>query len=250
MNAADFAAGKTETVAVLQPTTVYALAAPSTPETVKVGVLERLENGEALTDREVKQLISLAKEEGKKGVEPKARAEAKATFTGIDAAKSDENIWGVEPVNPNHEATGPEVEVEKDPLAAAIHAVKILSANDLADFNRWYRDAYQVAPGPEAIDGDTVPGDDPNQLTLAPEPAPEQDEVDIEDDPIIVMWRSLKINPQKYARHWVVNGAPEVVPWQEHHVTAETVRPWREAYRAAPHDRQEAIRRWLEKQQL
>jgi hypothetical protein len=125
MNAADFAAGKTETVAVLQPTTVYALAAPSTPDTVKVGVLERLENGEAVTDREVKQLISLAKEEGKKVVEPKARAEAKATFTGIVTAKSEDNIWGVEPLNPDHEAAGPEVEVERDPLAAAIHAVKI-----------------------------------------------------------------------------------------------------------------------------
>jgi Protein of unknown function (DUF3102) len=49
MNAAEWAAGKAETVSVLQPTTVYALAAPSTPDTVKVGVLKRLESGEAIS---------------------------------------------------------------------------------------------------------------------------------------------------------------------------------------------------------
>jgi len=248
MGAAEWAAGKTETVAVLQPTTVYALAAPSTPDTVKVGVLERLENGEAVTDREVKQLIAQAKDERKEAADPKAQPSAETKFTGIVAAESGDNIWGVEPVNPDHEATGPEVEVERDPLATAIHAVKILSADDLADFNRWYHDTYQVAAGPEAIDADAVPGDDLNQLTPPQIHAAEQDEVDIEKDPLIDMWQNFKINPKKYASYWVANGAPEVVPWKwEHHITAETVRPWREAYSAAPPERQQAVRWWLEK---
>jgi len=41
MAAAEWAAGKTEIVSVLQPTTVYALAAPSTPDTVKADLLAK-----------------------------------------------------------------------------------------------------------------------------------------------------------------------------------------------------------------
>jgi hypothetical protein len=247
MNAANFAAGKTETVSVLQPTTVYALAAPSTPDAVKTGVLERLEKGEAVTDREVKQLIAHAKDERKEAADPKAQPAAETKFTGIVAAESGDNIWHVEPVNPDHEATAPAVEVERDPLAAAIHAVKILSADDLADFDRWYRDAYQVAADPEAIDGDAVPGDDVNQLTPPQTHAPEQDEVDIEDDPLITMWRGFKVRSQESACYWVVNGAPEVVPWNELSAITDRLAPWRVDYRAAPPERQQAIRLWLEK---
>ena len=60
-----------EIVSVLQPTTVYALAAQSTPDTVKTDLLERLENGEAVTDREVKKLISQHKEEMKEAAASK-----------------------------------------------------------------------------------------------------------------------------------------------------------------------------------
>jgi Protein of unknown function (DUF3102) len=248
MGAAEWAAGKTETVAVLQPTTVYALAAPSTPDAVKIGVLERLENGEAVTDREVKRLIAQAKDERKEAADPKAQPAVEPKFTGIVTAKSEDNIWLVEPVNTDQEPAVPEVEVEKDPLTAAIHAVKTLSADDLADFNRWYRDAYQAAAGSEAIDGDAVPGDDLNQLTPPQIHAPEQDEVDIEDDALIAMWRSLKKNPKIYVSYWVAHGAPEVVTWKwDHHVTADTIRPWQEAYSAASPERQQAIRLWLEK---
>jgi ATPase subunit of ABC transporter with duplicated ATPase domains len=74
MVAAEWAAGKTATVSVLQPTTVYALGAPSTPETVKVGVLERLESGEAVSDREVKSLIIQAKAERKAAEEERRQA--------------------------------------------------------------------------------------------------------------------------------------------------------------------------------
>src|ERR1051325_11356239 len=61
MSVAAFAAGKTETVSVLQPTTVYALAAPSTPDAIKSEVLKALDKGEAITDRDIKQLIAREK---------------------------------------------------------------------------------------------------------------------------------------------------------------------------------------------
>jgi hypothetical protein len=147
MNAAAWAAGKTETVSVLQPTTIYALAAPSTPDTVKVGVLERLKNGEAVTDPEVKQLIARAKAEKKQTGETKARTEAKANFTGPVTAKPEANVWLVEPINTDDKPAAPAVEVENDPLAAAIHAVEMLSTDDRLIFDQWYRDAFQVVPG-------------------------------------------------------------------------------------------------------
>jgi hypothetical protein len=249
MNAAAWAAGKTEIVSVLQPTTIYALAAPSTPDTVKVGVLERLKNGEAVTDPEVKQLIAQAKAEKKQTDETKARYEAEAKFTDPVTGKPEANVWLVEPIKTDDKPDAPAVEVENDPLATAIHAVEMLSTNDRAAFDRWYHHAHQVAPGPEAIDGDVVVCDDPNQLTLAPEHASEHDAVDVEDDPLIAMWRNLKVNPQKWGRIWVLDGAPAEVSSSEHFRVTESLAPWRDAYRHAPPERRETIRRWLEQQQ-
>ena len=181
MAAAEWAAGKTETVSVLQPTTLYALAAPSTPDTVKVGLLERLENGEGITDREVKQLIARAKEEKKEATEAKARVKAEAKLIGAAGAegKPEANVWLVEPINTDHEPSVLEGQVETrsevDPLAIAIRAVEMLSRNDRAEFDRWYRNTYQVASAGEVTDGDTRLCDNPDQLTLALEHAPEQD---------------------------------------------------------------------------
>ena len=280
MNAAEWAAGKTEIVSVLQPTTVYALAAPSTPDTVKVGLLERLENSEAITDTEVKQLIAIAKAEKREAGEAKTRAEVEGKFAGRITGKP-------APINTDHEPAAPEVQVvthsEVEPLAAAIHAVETLSEDDRAVFDRWYHDTHQVAPVREVIDGDTVLYDDPDQSTLAleeapkqdgvevgevieddtvspdddpekaltsPERVPEPDVVEVEEDPIITMWLDLKPNSQQGGRAWVLSGAPAVVPWQEHHIIAERLKPLREAYGIAPPERQETIRRWLEMQRL
>jgi hypothetical protein len=64
------------------------------------------------------------------------------------------------------------------------------------------------------------------------------------------MWLDFKPNSQKANGEWVLSGAPAVVPWDEHHVVADHLKPWREAYRDAPPERQETIRRWLEQQRL
>jgi len=270
MGAAEWAAGKTEIVSVLQPTTVYALAAPSTPDTIKASLFERLEKGEAVTDNEVKQLI--ARQKGKK----KHVDEAK--FTGATTAKPEDHIWLVEPIKTDQEPAAPEVVVETDPLVVAIHAVESLSGDERAAFDRWYHDACPPVPGLETTDSDIVPSDDPSQSTLALERVLEQDEakvrkvvensndqekssstpervfepdvVEVQDDPLVVMWRDFKLNTKKCGRAWVLDGGPAEVSWDEQFLVKERLAPWRDAFRAAPPDRQESIRRWLEAQRI
>jgi hypothetical protein len=53
--------GKYETVSVLQPRSLYLLAAPSTPEPVKQQVVDRLAGGEVISDRAVKEMVDDAK---------------------------------------------------------------------------------------------------------------------------------------------------------------------------------------------
>jgi Protein of unknown function (DUF3102) len=54
-------AGKCETVSVLQPKTLYLLAAPSTPEPVRQEIIERFDAGEVVSDRTVKEMVDDAK---------------------------------------------------------------------------------------------------------------------------------------------------------------------------------------------
>jgi Protein of unknown function (DUF3102) len=54
---------KHDTVSVLQDSTLYLLAAPSTPPLIKQEVVDRLNRGEVLPDRSVKRMIRAAKDE-------------------------------------------------------------------------------------------------------------------------------------------------------------------------------------------
>ena len=112
----------------------------------------------------------------------------------------------------------------------------MLSSDDLGDFHSWYRLAYAVRPDPQPS------GDD---IVL---PVPRDDALDVEDDLLIADWRSLKQNPQKCCREWVLNGAPAEPTSAEHFQITERLAPWRNAYCAATPERQESIRRWLERQ--
>jgi len=62
MQVAEVFAGKTDTVSVLEPTTLYVLSSPLTPETVRVTVIERLEHGEMIPDATVRNLVRKAKD--------------------------------------------------------------------------------------------------------------------------------------------------------------------------------------------
>jgi hypothetical protein len=58
MLAAEWAADKSEIVSTLRPTTLYMLAAPSIPESIKTAVLKDLRAGNAVIDEQVKERIS------------------------------------------------------------------------------------------------------------------------------------------------------------------------------------------------
>lgn len=72
--AAEWAQDKFDTVTKLEPTAVYALAAPSCPPAAQVKVLERIEAGEPMPVSTVKFMIAEARRE-----EQAAKAEAKMT---------------------------------------------------------------------------------------------------------------------------------------------------------------------------
>jgi hypothetical protein len=57
MQLAQLVEGKSDTMSVLQPTTLYALAASSTPESVKDDVVNRIRSGATIRDEEVKTLV-------------------------------------------------------------------------------------------------------------------------------------------------------------------------------------------------
>jgi hypothetical protein len=61
MDAARRLADKSDIVSVLQPTTVYQLAAKSTPEATRVDIVERLEKGETLSAGDIAGQIAQAK---------------------------------------------------------------------------------------------------------------------------------------------------------------------------------------------
>src|SRR4051812_33699293 len=65
MRAAERFGAKSEIVSDLPATTIYMLAAPSTPETVREDVVRRIEAGERLVPAEVKKLVKQAREEKK-----------------------------------------------------------------------------------------------------------------------------------------------------------------------------------------
>jgi len=61
MRAAEVFGAKTDTVSVLEPTAVYLLSAPSTPDRARQEVIDRLERGEAVSTADVKSTISSMK---------------------------------------------------------------------------------------------------------------------------------------------------------------------------------------------
>lgn len=68
MMAADRFGDKAEIVSVLPPATVYALASPSTPETTRAQVIERLSSGDTITSAEVGDLIRASRGRPKRPV--------------------------------------------------------------------------------------------------------------------------------------------------------------------------------------
>lgn len=87
MQAASVLGDKSETVSLLPPTTLYKLAAPSTPAPLRDEIVRRLEAGEALTSKAIEGQLWTARAEAKRAQidaklapeERKRRAKAKRT---------------------------------------------------------------------------------------------------------------------------------------------------------------------------
>jgi hypothetical protein len=277
------------------------LALASIPsQDVVDGIVQRIDRGEAITVREIKAACeqlrpynrTIADRAERDGV-AKEPTKGPSIQLAADAGsvREEPEVWLVARTDTIRDDTvrgsvvaggHDETRDEPDLLVVAIHAVKNLSEDDLADFDRWYRDAYWIGQGRAAVEDDITARDGPEALMSPVERAPEQDgehigdevaplddheevstttpvrvseadladAVEIEHDPIIAMWLDFKPNPQKCGRAWALAETPAEVSSSEHFRVTERLAPWRDAYRAAPPERQETIRRWLEQQRL
>lgn len=61
IRAADLAGSKSETISVLPPSTVYLLAAPSTPEKIRTDIIQEIETGKPVDHRNVETRIREAR---------------------------------------------------------------------------------------------------------------------------------------------------------------------------------------------
>jgi hypothetical protein len=86
MKAAEWAEGKNEIVAHLEPTAIYLLAAPSTPDSIRREVLSGLEHGQRPTPRLIKDMIRAAKERTRP---PRERTSQATDSTQLRGAQSD-----------------------------------------------------------------------------------------------------------------------------------------------------------------
>jgi Protein of unknown function (DUF3102) len=86
MKAAEWAEGKDEIVSRLEPTAIYLLAAPSTPDSIRREVLSGLEHGQRPTPRLIKDMIRAAKERTRP---PKERTSQATDPAQVRGAQSD-----------------------------------------------------------------------------------------------------------------------------------------------------------------
>lgn len=83
MNVANKFGDKTETVSDLKVSSLYLLAAPSTPDATRDDILARIEGGETLQPKDIKQIVSMAKANQSSGSSLQGDSEAKRA-QGVD----------------------------------------------------------------------------------------------------------------------------------------------------------------------
>lgn len=258
-------------------------------------IVERIDRGELTNAREIKAAIgqlrperrNLANRAEPTGVAKEFRCSSVPLPEEVGAVTGEPQVWLVARTLTDTEPVTAEVvwspgaarefkdeaQHKPNPLGVAIHAVEMLSEDDLAAFNRWYREKFYTAQDREpvddnigALDGpekltpleynaevfkdETTSSDDEEVLASALVRLPAHDMAEIEDDELIERWRGFKLSPQKCGRAWVLNGGPAEVPLGEQFLITERLAPWREAYRVAPPERQQSIRQWLEEQRV
>ena len=129
-------AAKYETVSVLRPKTLYVLAGPSTPDTVRQDIVDRLSAGETLSDSTIQQMIGEAKWQersqrprGKRRSEPKPPKISKEAQSRVLHERSVEPAQDSEP-DP-YKADPPPITDQrtdrKDPFRLLDETIRLLS---------------------------------------------------------------------------------------------------------------------------
>ena len=240
MKAAHWAQGKSETVTLLEPTTIYLLAAPSTPETVSKTVLSRVKAGEVIAPQVVKDMIRAEKRAQGQECErstsaKKRRAQQEARQTGRTGVPDDCHL---------------------DVLMAAWS-----SADEKARSAFLQEIGAILTPQPEVtgqIEGNAGPPsvDPPNTFSEPPRSEPDEagkslelacpNNIKAERDQLIELFEKLGPNSQKWARWWAPAGAPSEDTSNEVIRTTDARAPFRAAYPNASPVSQAAFLQYLE----
>jgi hypothetical protein len=89
MAAAEWSKDKNEIVAHLPPTTIYLLAAASTPEPARAAVIEHVKKGETLTVKAVKEIVAEERDKAEEKAKQEAEAARRSKLTPEQKKKED-----------------------------------------------------------------------------------------------------------------------------------------------------------------
>jgi len=144
MNAARWMEGKNETVSLLPPTLVYALASPSAPEAVVNEVLANVEAGTKLATKDVKEKIATAIEaERKAAIEVKKTSEQRAKEKKASESRQQREARRQAEDQREKEKQEREEQARVDRLQPLVwRIVAAIEPRDLAALNRVFADGF------------------------------------------------------------------------------------------------------------
>ena len=223
MKAALWAEGKSETVTHLEPTTVYLLAAPSTPETVVDTILSRVDVGEVIPPHVVKGMIRANKQaQGKDdagSTSAETRRARQATSQPDRADEAGVNLFDALMAAWTSADEGARTAFLQQIGATLMPRVEVPSQieTNAGPPSADPSNSLSEPPSSEDKSGASLESDCPS-------------DVEAETDRLIEIFNQLPPNTQKWAREWAVHGAPLEDTSSEVIRRTEARAPFRAAY--------------------
>ena len=255
MKAARWAEGKSETVTLLEPTTIYLLAAPSTPKTVAEAVLSRADEGEVIPPHIVKDMIRAEKTNRLRASEKNIRLGSNTEECDVLPEGSQSELEPAADIQilSNNDSGGAEQGTVTDQLIEMLVAwprflvfSALLRKVDVSNLAQALKHVCErsstnvvtkepMAKGLEqsplasldgAIDTPTENGvkASADEVLSVPGGSPGASAEDL-----MAILETLKVNTQLCARQWIRDGCPSTSRRREHHVITEKLKPFRAA---------------------
>lgn len=213
MLAAEWADGKSEIVSHLPLTTIYMLAAPSTPKEITTEVISFVEAGKPIKPKQIEERIKAARKPRTKAPEPEPEPEPETKRRRRRTTVADVFNANVMASTVGITMALPRVEIpDLDPEAAKKAIREIKNAEQALRILRRQIEQHQTPPDPTP-----PPSDDEAEGGDLPEDSPDNPEITTDDDPLAI--------PSQFKREPSEKKPP--------HSVSEDVRAKREAHRTA-----------------